>query len=337
MTITLQHPVPVPPARVTSEFGARKSNNANGYITAPMHGGRDYAPPTPGERGYPARAPGPGRVVAIRDERGERSEWGRAIYAPSAGNYVILEHNGLSVLLDGFRHSRLWTGGCHLAAVAVDVGDYLHTSDVFGLMGATGAATGIHLHEDVFTESPHLGDYAFDRRVDPRRVFRDWAKATPATPAPEKGPTGDTDKAVNDPHPEVAPMPILLTHEGRRFLLRVQPQILVHQKGAHALIGSTSRPIRSSGEREQLRSAIIAWRRAEERGAAEFGLGRYNGATLLAFLGDEAVEITDDDTAARVRMALGYMRKALAEGRPAEVELGPWQTAGLLRAFEIAS
>lgn len=195
---TLQYPVDVPPARLTGRFAERRSNTlkeAAGHAVAPLHGGADFAPPKPGQKGYIARAVGPGRVVATRFGTLERSVWGVPIYNASAGNYVITEHLAYDgtpfVNAFGVDHTRVWNGEAHLARLDVQVGDFVHTGDQIGVVGSTGASTGEHIHDDLFLWAPNLGDYAFDRRIDPLRVLRPWGKDSPANPNQEEIMTAD--------------------------------------------------------------------------------------------------------------------------------------------------
>lgn len=66
---------------------------------------------------------------------------GRVVFAaplPIRGNSVIIDH-GLGVL----------SGYHHLSEIAVAVGQQVNAGDVIGRVGATGLATGPHLHWEV--------------------------------------------------------------------------------------------------------------------------------------------------------------------------------------------
>lgn len=170
----LAWPVPVPPARLTDAFGSRESFTAGEFVTGAMHGGQDFAPPVPGQRGYPVNSVGAGRVVATRLGGRNANVWGgKPIYAASAGNFAIVEYVSQRPFLHahGVDHTRIWVGYAHLEMVHVLVGTHVPAGARLGLMGATGAATGIHLHLDVFTDSPALGERAFGRRIDPMHVL----------------------------------------------------------------------------------------------------------------------------------------------------------------------
>lgn len=72
----------------------------------------------------------------------------------AAGTCIMLQH-------DGFL-----TGYAHLSGVFVNAGDQVQAGDVVGLSGATGAATGDHLHVEVLPQPLDLRN-GFMGRVDP--------------------------------------------------------------------------------------------------------------------------------------------------------------------------
>ncbi|MBI3637570.1 MAG: M23 family metallopeptidase [Candidatus Rokubacteria bacterium] len=98
-----------------SGFGARRI--INGQPRSP-HGGTDYAAP----EGTPVVAANSGRVAAVAD-----------YFFP--GRLVIVDH-GVG----------LYTLYFHLATVAVGEGDRVDRGQTLGTVGATGRATGPHLH-----------------------------------------------------------------------------------------------------------------------------------------------------------------------------------------------
>jgi murein DD-endopeptidase MepM/ murein hydrolase activator NlpD len=107
---------PVDEVRPTSRFGARLDPITGAWA---FHAGVDLA----GPRGAPVRAAGPGRVVFA----GWRDD--------GCGYTVVLRHG------DDLR-----TEYCHLASVDVAAGDVVAAGHRLGGIGATGRATGNHLH-----------------------------------------------------------------------------------------------------------------------------------------------------------------------------------------------
>ncbi len=84
---------------------------------------------------------------------------GTPVKAPAAGRVVLVGDyffNGKTVFVD---HGQGFISMfCHLSAIDVQVGDDVARGDVVGKVGATGRATGPHLHWNVSLN---------DARVDP--------------------------------------------------------------------------------------------------------------------------------------------------------------------------
>ncbi len=112
---------------LSSPFGLRRF--FNGEERNP-HAGLDFA----ANRGTPIKAPAAGRVILI-------------------GDYFF---NGKTVFVD---HGQgLISMFCHLSEIGVKVGDELPRGGVLGKVGATGRATGPHLHWNLSLN---------DARIDP--------------------------------------------------------------------------------------------------------------------------------------------------------------------------
>jgi murein DD-endopeptidase MepM/ murein hydrolase activator NlpD len=111
---------PVDGARLSSGFGMRH-HPILGYTK--MHRGVDFAAPP----GTSIMAAGDGVVKT-------------AAYSDSYGNLVVLRHNG-----------GLETAYAHMSHIAraVSPGKRVHQGEVIGYVGATGRATGPHLHYEV--------------------------------------------------------------------------------------------------------------------------------------------------------------------------------------------
>jgi murein DD-endopeptidase MepM/ murein hydrolase activator NlpD len=103
-------------APISSPFGGGRSYNG-GPVTS-HHSGTDFAAP----EGVPVHASARGRVA-----------W--TGYLATRGESVMIDH-GLGV----------FTGYHHMSQINVVEGHFVERGDVVGLNGATGLATGPHLH-----------------------------------------------------------------------------------------------------------------------------------------------------------------------------------------------
>ncbi len=111
--------------RISSNFNPRRRHPILNTIRA--HKGTDYAAPT----GTPVRATSDGRVT-----------W--AARNGSFGNLIVLKHSG------GFE-----TKYAHLSRYAVKKGERVRQGQVIGYVGATGGATGPHLHYEFLMGGTH--------------------------------------------------------------------------------------------------------------------------------------------------------------------------------------
>ena len=128
--LSQQWRLPLEGGRVSSFFGASRGRRA--------HGGIDFSVP----RNTPVMATNDGTVVASgMGYLGDRKY----------GNVVVIEHEG------GLRSLY-----AHLNKRNVNVGDTVAAGELIGLSGATGHATGPHLH---------LEAYENGTRIDPNRFM----------------------------------------------------------------------------------------------------------------------------------------------------------------------
>jgi murein DD-endopeptidase MepM/ murein hydrolase activator NlpD len=116
---------------ITSRFGKRRSPYGE---ETEIHPGIDIR----ARQGMPVTAGGDGKVVFAGRDAGY-------------GRLVIVEHAGD---IDTFY--------AHLSAIYVDEGDYVRRGQALGAVGATGRATGAHLHYEVRVAG---------RPVDPHRYL----------------------------------------------------------------------------------------------------------------------------------------------------------------------
>ena len=129
---------PVDFTRISSNFNLRRLHPI--YKTTRPHRGTDYAAP----RGTPVYAAGDGRVT-------------KAGYSKSNGNYVFIQHGEKYV-----------TKYLHLHKRKVKAGQRVSQSQVIGTVGATGAATGPHLHYEFLVNGVHR---------NPRTIHKSLPKA----------------------------------------------------------------------------------------------------------------------------------------------------------------
>lgn len=123
---------PVDGARLTSRFGARR-HPVLGYTR--MHRGVDFGAPS----GTPIYAAGDGTVEMIGPQRG-------------FGRYIRLRHN-----------NRLSTVYAHMSRFArLKKGSRVKQGEVIGYIGASGMATGPHLHYEVLVAGAQVNPLSVD-------------------------------------------------------------------------------------------------------------------------------------------------------------------------------
>ena len=121
--------------RISSNFNLRRKHPIYGTVRA--HRGTDYAAPT----GTPVYAAGDGRVS-------------QAGYSKSNGNYVFIQHGEQYV-----------TKYQHLHKRRVKTGQRVSQSQVIGTVGATGAATGPHLHYEFLMNGVHRNPRTIHKKL----------------------------------------------------------------------------------------------------------------------------------------------------------------------------
>ena len=146
-------PLRVPAAGpISSNFGLRRV--LNGESKSP-HAGLDVAAPL----GAPVHAPAAGRVSLVGD-----------FYF--TGNVVFIDHGGGMVSMM-----------CHLSAVDVHDGDEVTPGQQIGRVGATGRATGPHLHWAVSLNDERVDPSMLLKLFQPRKVAAAPKSGTPSATA----------------------------------------------------------------------------------------------------------------------------------------------------------
>jgi murein DD-endopeptidase MepM/ murein hydrolase activator NlpD len=105
------------------------------------------------EEGAPILASGAGTVVWVG--------WG--LFSETPGN--IKDPYGLAVVVQhdfGYNNQQLYTAYAHMSTIIATIGQHVQTGDLLGLVGATGATTGPHVHFEV-----RLGDNSFHQTLNP--------------------------------------------------------------------------------------------------------------------------------------------------------------------------
>ncbi|KUJ82732.1 peptidase M23 [Microbulbifer flavimaris] len=126
---------PVDIGRISSHFNPRRLHPI--FKTRRPHNGTDYAAP----RGTPVYAAGSGRVI-------------KAGYSKANGNYVFIKHG-----------ERYVTRYLHLHKRKVKQGQRVKQRQVIGTVGATGYATGPHLHYEFLVDGSHRNPATIVRKL----------------------------------------------------------------------------------------------------------------------------------------------------------------------------
>ena len=126
---------PVQFSRISSNFNLRRLHPV--HNTTRPHRGIDYAAP----RGTPVVAAGEGRVVRV-----EKNHY-------ASGNYVVIQH-GETYQTKYLHLSRFASG--------IRAGKRLGQGDLIGYVGATGWATGPHLHYEFLVHGVHQNPRTVD-------------------------------------------------------------------------------------------------------------------------------------------------------------------------------
>ncbi|MFT5710657.1 MAG: murein DD-endopeptidase MepM/ murein hydrolase activator NlpD [Halioglobus sp.] len=126
---------PVDFTRISSNFNMKRLHPI--YKTTRPHRGTDYVAP----RGTPVFSTGDGRVH-------------KAGYSKANGNYVFIQHGEQYV-----------TKYLHLNKRKVRAGQRVSQSQVIGTVGATGAATGVHLHYEFLMNGVHRNPRTIHKKL----------------------------------------------------------------------------------------------------------------------------------------------------------------------------
>lgn len=153
--LQLSLPLPSGSYRVTSGFGPR-TNPVTGQFQS-EHNGQDLAAPT----GTPVYAAAGGVVVRVYENH------------PVNGNAVILGHADTRIT---------GTAYLHLSEVGVRPGQVVHVGQQIGRVGATGRATGPHLHFIVYVLGKAVDPTEYLRAARPRVAPPAGGSASPLWP-----------------------------------------------------------------------------------------------------------------------------------------------------------
>ena len=129
--------------RISSNFDLQRKHPIHNKIKA--HRGIDYAAPT----GTPVVSAGDGRVV-------------RAGYTEANGNYLVIQHG-----------QQYTTKYLHLSKRLVKQGQKVDQGQLVGTVGATGWATGPHLHYEFLVNGVHRNPRTILDKLPKARAISD--------------------------------------------------------------------------------------------------------------------------------------------------------------------
>lgn len=140
----LQTPLDPTKMRVTSKFGLR-SHPVHGF--SKKHKGIDFGAPM----GTQVKASGDGVVV-------------KAGFNGNYGNYVLIKHNG-----------KYSTAYAHMKKINVKKGAFVKQGQPIGTVGATGLATGPHLHYEVIQDGVQVNPQGIKQLPTAKLSGKDFA------------------------------------------------------------------------------------------------------------------------------------------------------------------
>ena len=257
------------------------------------HNGLDIKAP----KGAKVFAPGDGVIVEATDLYNGSPAWGKV---------VVIDHG----------HG-LVTRYAHLESYKVRKGDRVNAGEVIAAVGATGKASGPHLHFETLRDGV---------AIDPAAVIAAAPEAPPADdiePAPAPAPAASP-SPVESPAPEATPAPMSDAALGFTFRLAPAPEI-AGAPGVREFRAPTAAEAfdftKAAGfafddddfasvMAEDLENRLLGALDGENSGS--YALAFRNGDEIYRFSSDEPMSA---ETRAELREALKAMRKAREEAR----------------------
>lgn len=255
---------PVDTVRITGEFGADpeyyKQFGQNG------HNGIDLAAPA----GTPVYAADEGTIVF--EGWGQNHSWMGSI----AGICIIINHIGS------------YGGYAHLSRTVISKGDRVTKGQLIGYVGATGAATGPHLHFEMLPLNPNFKN-GFAGRINPM-PYIDTVKTATRTQVIaeykailERDPSGVDETGISNwmKYPIEAVQSGLANSQEKRLLdaRKAEAARLAAQKAAE----DAAKALADAEKAKEIKAAEEAYKKAEaERLAAEAEIARIKEEERLA-------------------------------------------------------